>query len=138
MPMLKVLAATDRTQGQRPTDLHSATTGELVELTTTCDRDRDNPDGSCGCARAFTGLTSGKATTTAEVVERDLTVEQHTAALHDSLRRAGWNDNPNLATHAGECAAQIRALAAAWPTGTVIERRGNRFTVRAEKAHPTR
>ncbi|WP_190814725.1 DUF7715 family protein [Saccharopolyspora pogona] len=54
IPLLPVLMATYRTQGQRSTDFAWVPEGELVILASACDRDRGNPDGSCGCTRVAT------------------------------------------------------------------------------------
>jgi hypothetical protein len=51
-----MLVATKQTQGQRRNDFSWTREGELVNITGACDSDHD-PDGHCGCKRAFTGLT---------------------------------------------------------------------------------
>jgi hypothetical protein len=133
---LKVFVATTRTQGVRPNDFAFATDGELVDLASTCDPDC-NPDGGCGCARAFTGLDSRKATTTAEIVVRDLTLVQYHNLFHRSLITAGFRDSPDLRHDANHAADEMARIAAAWPVGTVVERRGDHIVIRAATYPPT-
>ncbi|MDX3195196.1 hypothetical protein PV458_42935 [Streptomyces sp. MN03-5084-2B] len=106
MPTLAVLVATARTQGQRGNDFLARSPDELVDITSSCDR--GNPDGGCGCCRAFTGLDSRKATTTAEVVERPISF-----------------------------ARDMARIAADFPVGTVVERRGDQILERVEVAAAT-
>lgn len=84
---MRVLVATDDTQGQDPGDYHWAVDGELVTvLVTECGR----PD-ECGCGRGFPGLASARATTTAMVVELDhMDRAIMRTALRDGLQRQGW------------------------------------------------
>ena len=67
---MKVLVATSQTQGQRENDFNFCVEGELVTVGLVCATDRYDPDGGCGCGRAFAGLNSHRATTTAKVKER--------------------------------------------------------------------
>jgi hypothetical protein len=66
---MKVLVATRATQGTRGNDYHWAIEGELVRVGEVCRKDRNDPDGGCGCGRGFAGLNSHRATTTARVAE---------------------------------------------------------------------
>lgn len=126
--MLKVFVATARTQGQRANDFTNTVSSELVDISTTC---HDSIDGPCGCARAFTGLDSRKATTTAEIVQRNITVAQYRDAFHRSLILAGLPaDDPEIRRAAEDDADQMRRLAAKWPVGTIVERRGDHIRVR--------
>ncbi len=81
-----VLEATDELQGDRNTDYHWATTGELVHLPVIhCEKP------GCGCCRGFCGFDSHRATTTAKVVERpDYDVARLARELSGSLRDGGW------------------------------------------------
>lgn len=132
MPTIAVLVATARTQGQRGNDFISCSPEELVDITSSCDRDRGNPDGGCGCCRAFTGLDSRRATTTAEVVEREMTWVDYVAAHHASLVRAGLPDDQTVLGWADEAARDMARIAAAFPVGTVVERRGDDIQERPE------
>jgi hypothetical protein len=128
MPPLKVFVATRRTQGRRDNDFAHHDSPELVDLARTCDQ--DTAESAYGCGRAFTGLSSGKVTTTAEVVERDLTLVQFRNVVHRSLVAAGFDDAPELRRAAEQSADEMVRIAESWPVGTVVERRGGDIIVR--------
>lgn len=128
MPQLKVFVATRRTQGHRDNDFAHIDGPELVDLARTCIQ--DSAGSGYGCARAFTGLSSGKVTTTAEIVERDLTLVQYRNIVHRSLVAAGIDDDPELRRQAEQSADEMARVAASWPVGTVVERRGAAIVVR--------
>jgi hypothetical protein len=87
---VKILVATGLTQGTSPRDYHYCVEGELVWIQEPCDRDRRDPDEGCGCGRGFAGAASHRATTTATVVESDLTREDLVLAYRTSLEDGGW------------------------------------------------
>jgi hypothetical protein len=87
---VKILVATGLTQGTSPRDYHYCVEGELVWIQEPCDRDRRDPDEGCGCGRGFAGAASHRATTTAMVVESDLTREDLVLAYRTSLEDGGW------------------------------------------------
>jgi len=66
---MKVLVATEETQGHRKTDFCWTEEGELVFFGSECTR--ETIDGECGCRRSLCGLRTRKATTTFRVVERE-------------------------------------------------------------------
>jgi hypothetical protein len=124
---MQVLTATNATQGTRADDFCFALDGELVRPATTCTADRlAVPDGGCGCGcmRSFTGLSSGKATTTAVVAELDLTRDAYLAALADSSGRQGWT---RLAASdaLADAADELLSIASDFEAGDVLERRGD-------------
>lgn len=123
---MRVLVATDRTQGQRYNDFCFATPGELVHLSYECEK---NPDGNCGCARSLGGFDSDKGTTTVEVAERPLlTFEHYLQLLTDSYRRAGWNfPTEELADEA----TTLYVTATTHPVGAVLEYRAGEFKRRS-------
>ena len=88
--MLNVLVSTLETQGSVPGDFSYVPAGELVgRYSLVCDSER--PDGTgCGCGRAFGGFTTHRSTTTAMVVERDMTEADWRKALYDTLVATGW------------------------------------------------
>lgn len=88
--MINVLVSTTVTQGAAPGDFCWVPEGELVaRYGVVCASER--PDGAgCGCGRAFAGLTTHKATTTAMVVQLDMTEAEWRAALHQTLVDTGW------------------------------------------------
>jgi hypothetical protein len=116
---MKTLVATSRTQGTRVNDYHHCTEGELVWIGLVCSRDQDDPDGGCGCGRAFGGLNSHRATTTAMVADLPgFSRADYVLALRSSLFDQGWPDSV-----AEDIADLQLSLAGAWPPGTVVERR---------------
>jgi hypothetical protein len=117
---MKVLVATGRTQGARGNDYHHAVEGELVRIDPPCRKDRDDPDGRCGCGRGFAGMGSQRGTTTARVAELPLTREEYAEALRSSLQRDGLD---LCACRADDEADGLAELAATWPVGAVVERR---------------
>lgn len=126
--MLKLLVATSRGQGERPGDFCFAVDGELVYLGFVCARDQEDPDGGCGCGRAFTGLNSGKASTTAEVRELDLSEDDLRMAIGSSLEQAGW-EHPEA--HIAGMAEDLLELAEDLPVGVLIGRRLDEVIIRA-------
>lgn len=123
---MKILVATALTQGARGNDYNYCVPGELVWVQEPCDRDRRDPDGGCGCGRGFAGLASHRATTTAQVVDADITREELVLAMRTSLADGGWPPD-----WAEEIADENLTMAAAFTTGTVIERRLEEFAPRA-------
>ena len=124
---MKVLVATSDTQGQRGNDFSYCIDGELVTVGLVCAADEENPDGGCGCGRAFAGLNSHKATTTAKVKDVELSEEDYVEALRSSLEQQGWPTED-----VGELAAWLVQLVSTWPTGSVIERRLDDIFIRTE------
>jgi hypothetical protein len=129
---MKLLTATAQGQGERENDFHWCLEGELVlPPILVCARDAKDPDGGCGCGRAFTGLGSQRATTTAVV--RDIpgvTPAEYTAMIHTSLADRGWD-----VSGAEDIARGMIALAARLPEETVIERRLELIQPRRSPAH---
>ena len=124
---MKVLVATSDTQGQRGNDFSYCIEGELVTVGMVCAADEEDPDGGCGCGRAFAGLNSHKATTTAKVKDVELSEEDYVEALRSSLAQQGWPTED-----VGELATWLVQLVSTWPTGSVIERRLDDIYIRTE------
>jgi hypothetical protein len=123
---LKLLTATNATQGYRETDFDWCVEGELVHIGIVCARDQENPDGGCGCGRAFAGLNSHRATTTAMVREiPGFTGDDYVLAIRSSLEQQGYDGS--FADHE---AAELRCLVRDWPPGTILERRLDEIVVR--------
>jgi hypothetical protein len=123
---MKVLVATERTQGDREDDYTFCVPGELLWITEVCGRDRRDPNGGCGCGRGFGGLTSHRATTTGEVVERDFSEEEMRLAVRTSLTDQGWlpevlSESERVAI-VDEVVSEVRAVAEALPVGAVVRR----------------
>lgn len=129
--MMKVLVATNETQGQRPDDYAWTVEGELVTpLAVEC----SSPD-RCGCGRGFSGLGSSRATTTAMVVELPgLTPAALRRAFGDSLDREGWTthlDDAEVAELIDSHVLAVREVCARYPVGTVVTRAGTMVHARA-------
>jgi hypothetical protein len=122
---MKVLTATVAAQGYRGNDFDYCVEGELVHVGMVCVKDRSDPGGGCGCGRAFAGLNSERATTTAMIREIDFTRDDYVEALRSSLDQQGWD-----ATAAQDEADSLLHLADALPVGVVVERRLCRIAVR--------
>jgi hypothetical protein len=123
---VRILVATGLTQGVKHNDYNHCVEGELVWIQEACSRDKDDPDGACGCGRGFAGVASHRATTTAMVVESEMSREEMVLAFRTSLRDGGWP------VEWAEGVADENLEIASWaPVGTVIERRLDDFCVRA-------
>jgi hypothetical protein len=126
--VLKYFISTHRTQGQRANDFNSIPDLELVDLASKSHDDPDHP--ICGCARSFVGFDSRQATTTAEIVESDMTTTEYVGRFHAMLLALGFQDTPKLRADAANDATELLRIAAQWPVGTVVERRGDEIRVR--------
>jgi hypothetical protein len=124
---MKVLVATAETQGLRPNDFNFCVEGELVTVGLVCATDRRDPDGGCGCGRAFAGLNSHRATTTAKVNEIELSEDDYVEALRSSLTQQGWPTSD-----VQELAWWLAQLVSEWPVGTIVERRIDDILIRSE------
>lgn len=123
---MKVLVATERTQGTREGDYNCCIPGELAWLPLVCDKDRRDPARSCGCSRGFGGLASHRATTTVEVADLDVSEQDVRLAYETSLRDQGWIPANASATQVedilDETLGLARDIAEALPPGTVVRR----------------
>jgi hypothetical protein len=128
---MKVLVATNRTQGLRKNDYDHCIEGELVWITLVCAADAADPDGACGCGRGFGGLNSHRATSTARVADLAFTRAEYREAIRSSLAAQGWPPS-----YAAEIADDLLALAASWPVDAVVERRLDDVRVRSWPARP--
>jgi hypothetical protein len=126
---VKLLVATGRTQGARPNDFTFAIDGELVYAGLICARDRYDPDGGCGCGRAFSGLASERATTTAEVRDVEGTRVDLLRAFGDGLERQGWGRDVAV-----DVLNDVLDITSRLPVGTVVERRLTRIRPRRATA----
>jgi len=128
---MKFLVATLRTQGERENDFTYCVPGELLWVTEVCGRDRRDPNQGCGCGRGFGGLTSHRATTTAEVADLDLSEEDLRLAVRTSLTDQGWLPvELSLAdrmTIVDAVVDEVRAIADPLPVGSVVRRNLDEF-----------
>jgi hypothetical protein len=88
---MKLLTATREGQGERQGDFCHAVEGELVLVWFACATDGDDPHGRCGCGRAFAGMSSLRATTTAVVRDLDLSRDDLRVAVEAYLVAAGYS-----------------------------------------------
>ena len=124
---MRVLTATNQDQGARDGDFTFATEGELVLLEFVCASDRRDPESGCGCGRAFAGMSSHRATTTALVRELDLTPDDVELAVTGYYLAGGsgpevigdleFTDLVSDSTH------EVIGFAQWFPVGTVLGRR---------------
>jgi hypothetical protein len=127
---VKVLHATPRTQGWRDNDFDFCEDGELVVLPAVlCSN--ETADGPCGCARSLCGVSSGRATTTAVVVDVPMSEEEWLAVVASAYVADGWYDDssevdPVVFDDHRDLLAKITVL----PVGTVVEFRDDRLAVR--------
>jgi hypothetical protein len=116
---MRVIVATEATQGEKPDDYCWTVEGELVRLPwMECD------DPACGCGRGFAGLSSHRATTTARVVNRpELAESTYVELLLDDAVANGFGpiDDQLRALVANEADHLVR-LARELPLGSVLER----------------
>ena len=117
--MVKVLVATSAMQGTRYNDYNWCIEGELVLLLPVCRRDREDPDGGCGCGRGFAGMNSHRATTTAMVrTLAGFSRADYAEAVRSSLEAQGYNHHaaPRLTDYLLDVVEDL-------PDGVVVEKR---------------
>jgi hypothetical protein len=124
--MLKVLVSTLSTQGDMPGDFCFVPSGELVgRYSLVCDSEKEDGSG-CGCGQAFGGFSTHQGTTTAMVVERDMTELEWRAQLFQTLGDTGWAsmmDAHDLAQLVDALVDADLGAADRLPVGVVIGRR---------------
>lgn len=124
---MRVIVATEASQGEKPGDYCHTLEGELVALPW-----MDCPEAACGCGRGFRGLSSHRATTTARVVNRpELTPGTYRQILLDDAVSNGFGpvDDELLALIDDEV-RWLRHVADELPLGSIIERRRGLTRVR--------
>jgi hypothetical protein len=132
---MKLLTATRERQGERDGDFCHAIEGELVLLGFVCATDEADPDGGCGCGRAFSGMSSMRATTTAVVRDLDVSLDDVRLAVEGYYVSAGTGpDVIGGAEFEEVVSATLEDLAeiAHVPVGAVVGRRLDNLTWRSE------
>jgi hypothetical protein len=136
VPGMKLLTATRERQGERDGDFCFAVEGELVLLGFVCATDEANPDGGCGCGRAFSGMSSMRATTTALVRDLDVSLDDVRLAVEGYYVAAGMGpDEIGRVEFAEMAAATVEEMVdiAPWlPAGAVVGRRLDNLIWRSE------
>ena len=128
---MKILVATNKTQGRRKNDFCHTTEDELVMFAFECDG--ETVDGSCGCRRSFSGCDSHRATTTALVEERLLDTKGYAEIILKALQDGGWVNDPaddEGREWAEKDATELARIADTFKVGAVIEKRGNTLNSR--------
>jgi hypothetical protein len=133
---MKLLTATRERQGERDGDFCYAVEGELVLLGLVCATDERDPDGGCGCGRAFSGMSSMRATTTALVRDLDVPIDDVKLAVEGYYVSSGLGldliGGAEFADLAAETVVGMEEIAAALPVGAVVGRRLDQLTWRSE------
>jgi hypothetical protein len=133
---MKLLTATRERQGERDGDFCFAVEGELVLLGLVCATDAANPDGGCGCGRAFSGMSSMRATTTALVRDLDVSLDDVRLAVEGYYVAAGMGPDVIGGDEFAELAAatveEMVDIAAWLPAGAVVGRRLDNLIWRSE------
>jgi hypothetical protein len=132
---MKLLTATRERQGEQDGDFCHAIEGELVLLGFVCATDEADPDGGCGCGRAFSGMSSTRATTTAVVRDLDVSLDDVRLAVRGYYVSAGMGpDVIGGAEFEEVLSATLEDLAeiAHMPVGAVVGRRLDNLTWRSE------
>lgn len=129
---MRVLVATEETQGRRANDFCHVSEGELV-MDGGSECSREGIDGRCGCRRSFIGMACHKATTTAKVIEVVFDEAWLEAMVQHSLEDSGWlgivGEDEDAELVQGTVGS-ILHVAAAFDVGTVVERRGTKIQER--------
>jgi len=132
---MRVLTATNQTQGWRANDFCWTVEGELV-IFTPLECGRGSIDDDCGCRRSMAGLVSHRATTTIKVIDREeLDPDTYFMLISDGLRDQGYVPkelvgNPNVNEWLREVTDELMSIADAFDVTTVLERRGDLVNVR--------
>jgi hypothetical protein len=134
---MKLLTATRERQRERAGDFCYTIEGELVLLGFVCATDEKNPDDGCGCGRAFSGMSSMRASTTAMVRDIDVSVDDIRLAVEGyyasfGLRPEDFSDEEDFVAFMAETVAEVAGVAAALPLGAVVGRRLDQLIWRSE------
>jgi hypothetical protein len=128
---MKVLIATQLTQGERRSDFCFTIDGEIV-IRALDECKEETVDGSCGCRRSLVGLDTSRTTTTFQCVDiADLTFDKLLDRIAAHLVENGWFETEAAAfAQARFQASQISKIAEKYAEGTILERRGERYGIR--------
>ena len=124
---MKLLVATDLTQGFAPNDFHACVEGELVMMQEPCAIDRSDPDGGCGCGGPSPGSAPiGRPARPPWSRDLDLSLSDVRAAVVGYLESAGWLTlvtEPDRARLVDEVTTSLVLMGDDFPEGTVLTRR---------------
>ncbi len=133
---MKLLTATHDRQGERDGDFGFTVEGELVLLGFVCASDAVDAGGGCGCGRAFAGMSSMRATTTAVVCDLDVSPDDLRLAVEGYYTSAGMGPDvvgaAEFAEMVSETLAELADIGLSLPSGAVVGRRLDRLYWRSE------
>jgi hypothetical protein len=127
---MKVVTATSQTQGWRDNDFCWTVEGELLFFAP-LECGRGSIDDNCDCRRSMAGLVSHRATTTMKVIERpNLNPATYFTLIANGLQSQGYVTeelmaSPDVNEWVHDLTDELIYLAAGYPVGTVLERRGD-------------
>lgn len=133
---MQLLTATSATQGRRDNDFHWCTEGELVWVREE-ESDRDRFEDT-GVSRAWVGLSSHRATTTAIVTDLPFTAADVRSALRgylDSVGFGGGMSSGVLEEILDQEVELLVRLGSSVRVGTVVERQGPLMRSRGRAPH---
>jgi hypothetical protein len=122
---MRMLVATSQMQGARAGDLFEAEEGEIV-MPVLC----DGAHAGCSCSRLMVGVRTGRETTTAEVVESDMSRDEFRRELRESEWVQGFTKLGVSARVLDRQADALLELAAQFSPGAIVERDGDDFEER--------
>jgi hypothetical protein len=125
---MRVMVATRRTQGACDDDYAWAVDGELAFLPMV-ECDWGGPADFRRGARYFLGLESGGETTTVEIADIDVPARDIVTFVAEQLAAVGWTA-PASNHEAERLAGEMLGIAAVFPVGTVLEKRGGEIRAR--------
>jgi hypothetical protein len=133
---MKLLTATRERQGDEDGDFCFAIEGELVLLGLVCATDQRDPGGGCGCGRAFSGMSSMRATTTALVRDLDISFDDARLAVEGYVVSAGMGADviggQEFTQLVAETLVGMAEIAEPLPVGAVVGRRLDQLVRRPE------
>jgi hypothetical protein len=127
---MNLLTATSEGQGDHPGDFCFAVEGELVLIGPVCATDEADPGGGCGCGRAFSGMGSRRATTTAVLRDLDLDEDDLRLAVQTYFIDTGMGPDvlgDDFAALVDETVEESLLIGRSCEPGTVVRRRLNRL-----------
>lgn len=122
---MKFPVATSKGQGHRDNDFCWTMEGEPVFLSVTCSNAQ--PDDSCGCDRALSGILTRRSTTTIRVAEAQVSRDMLFKVIMASEKQAGWWPKPE---ELGQLLDNILEEVATYDTESILEFRHGEFTQR--------
>lgn len=134
---MKVIVATRETQGWRDNDFCWALEDELV-LFPPIMCDCGSVDDECGCRRAMAGMSSHRATTTVKIADhKELDADGYLILITNALQSQGYVTDellaePEVVCWIKDCRDVLISVAAAFPVGTVLERREQLMRARTQ------